>query len=198
LQNKTSKAIFERLPIYLDYLKKAKDTVHISATTLARELKLGDVQVRKDLALIGNGGKPKIGHLVSELITAIEEYMGYNNQTKAVIVGMGKLGKAIYNYQGFKEYGIEIVEAFDKFPSEVAKDLSSFSDYVMKENIEVGIITVPKEAAQAISELMVKCKIKAIWNFAPIRLNVPEYVVVQNENIATSLSILVKTLKDNT
>jgi len=197
MQNCASKAILKRLPIYLEYLNNLKDAKHTSATSIANALFLGEVQVRKDLAYISLGGKPRVGYLVEELIKNIEDYMGYNLSTKAVIVGMGKLGNALYNYQGFRELGIDIVGAFDIYQSEEAvMSINRLEEFVLANGIEIGILTLPKEKAQETCDLMINSNIKAIWNFTSTRLVVPSDVIVKNENIATSLSILVKHMRD--
>lgn len=110
-----SKKTLARLPLYLGYLREQKggDQPYISATTIADALGLNQVQVRKDLALISSGGKPKVGYRISELEADIERFLGYDNINSAVIVGAGHLGKALMSYVGFKQYGLEIIAAFD-------------------------------------------------------------------------------------
>ncbi|XMB72214.1 redox-sensing transcriptional repressor Rex [Mycoplasmatota bacterium WC30] len=197
MQNCASKAILKRLPMYIEYLYSLKDTKHTSATSIAASLNLGDVQVRKDLASVSMGGKPRVGYIREELIKNIEDYMGYNLSTKAALVGMGKLGKALFNYPGFKDFGIKIVGAFDIYQSgDDILSIDSFEEFTRDNGIEIGILTIPKESAQEICDLMVKSNIKAIWNFTSTRLVVPNDVIVKNENIATSLSILVKHMRE--
>ena len=113
-----SKATLGRLPLYLHYLKEIlkNDDEYVSATTIAKSLQLGEVQVRKDLSSVSGAGRPKIGYEVSNLIRSIEQVLGCNNQAHAIIVGAGKLGKALLNFEGFEEYGIKISAAFDLVP----------------------------------------------------------------------------------
>ncbi|MFA7076365.1 MAG: redox-sensing transcriptional repressor Rex [Candidatus Izemoplasmatales bacterium] len=194
LQNKTYEAIFSRIPVYIECLNGIKEE-YISATTIANALNLGEVQVRKDLAKISYGGKPKIGYEVKLLLDDLKKYMGYNILTKAVIVGMGRIGEALYYYKGFRKLNLEIVSAFDingKY-----KDLSEFDSICSNNEIKIGIITVPQESAQDICDLMVKTGIKAIWNFSSTSLKVPSDVIVKNENMANSLSILIKLVNDS-
>ncbi|QWC00281.1 redox-sensing transcriptional repressor Rex [Mycoplasmatota bacterium] len=193
LQNYVSEAFLERIPLYLNELEKYKND-YISSTTLANILNLGEVLVRKDLAKISQGGKPKIGYHVMDLMNDIKDYMGYNNKSKAIIVGMGRLGNALYHYSGFNKYNIHILEAFDILDD--YKNINEIKDFCSEQDIDVGIITVPKDQAQNVCNLLLSQGIKAIWNFAPIRLNVPEDVIVQNENLADSLSILIKHKND--
>lgn len=197
---KIPKATRLRFPVYLNYLQSLKPNapLHISSSSIACALGMGEVQVRKDLALVPAIGKPKIGYVTDELINCLKSELGYDNITNAVIVGAGKLGKALLGYTGFQNYGLNIISAFDVDPSTFGQttggkyifDLSDFSNYCQGKNIKIGIITVPSSKAQFVCDLMVKNEILAIWNFAPIHLNVPEYILVQNENMASSLALL--------
>ena len=195
-----SRLTLQRLPFYLHHLKnlKGEATDYISATAIADALKLNNVQVRKDLAAISSSGRPKVGYKTSDLITEIEDFLGYNKQTRAVLVGAGKLGKALLDYDGFKEYGLDIMAAFDSNldvidvdnPKRPILPLEALQKYCHLKGIEIGIITVPARSAQQVCDLLVKCGIMAIWNFAPVHLIVPEQVLLQNENMASSLAVL--------
>ena len=196
---KISKFVLKRLPGYLAYLKNLPDTApaHISATTLANALGMGQVQVRKDLALVSDGGRPKIGYLRRELIQDIEQFLGYDNTTDAVLIGAGKLGQALMGYQGFEEYGLNILAAFDANPDLQKTDdghpvypVSQLSEYCRENKVLMGIITVPAEHAQTVADQLIAGGIKAIWTFAPTHLEVPENILVQYENMATSLAVL--------
>lgn len=186
-----------RLPLYLNYLKSLpKDsTLNISATAIAEALSLNDVQVRKDLALISSGGRPKIGYVTGNLITDIEEFLGYDDSGSAVIVGAGNLGRALLSYEGFKEYGIDIVAAFDTKCSIIGTPINGkqifpavkLADLCRRMKIKLGIITVPPQEAQKVCHDLVNGGVSAIWNFAPVHLNVPENILVKNENLACSL-----------
>lgn len=193
LQNAVSEAFLERLPIYLNQLK-TYTCDYVSSTQLANDLSLGHVQVRKDLARISQKGKPKVGYLVSALVNDIKEYLSFSSRTSAIIIGMGQLGKALYHYRGFKHYNIKIIGAFDI--NDTYMHIDRLHDFCQKEKIDIAIITTPEDQAQEISNLIVKENIKAIWNFAPVHLNVPENVIVQNENLANSIAILRKILDD--
>ena len=196
---KISKFVLKRLPGYLAYLKSLPDSapVHISATTLANALGMGQVQVRKDLALVSDGGRPKIGYLRRELIADIEQFLGYDNITDAVLIGAGKLGQALMGYRGFEEYGLNILAAFDAKPSREQTDegkpiyhISRLTDFCRENKVLMGIITVPAEHAQTVADQLIAGGIKAIWTFAPAHLEVPENILVQYENMATSLAVL--------
>ena len=170
---------------------------HISATALANALGMGEVQVRKDLAMVSDGGRPKIGYLRETLMEDIEQFLGYDNTTDAVLIGAGKLGQALMGYKGFQEYGLNIMAAFDRTPKMDRTDegipvypMSKLESYMAKQKVLMGIITVPGEAAQEVADRLIGCGIKAIWSFAPAHLEVPQGILVQYENMATSLAVL--------
>ena len=196
---KISKSVLKRLPGYLSYLKSLPENgaSHISATALANALGMGEVQVRKDLAMVSDGGRPKIGYLREALIEDIEQFLGYDNVTDAVLIGAGKLGQALMAYQGFDEYGLNIMAAFDRNPKMDRTDegkpvysIEKLTQFCRTHKVLMGIITVPAEGAQEVADLLIACGIKAIWNFAPTHLDVPANILVQNENMATSLAVL--------
>lgn len=186
--------VIKRLSVYLQFLRQLPpETTAISATTIAKNIGYGDVQVRKDLASVSGEGKPRTGYEVAGLKTALENYLGFNSPKKAVIVGAGKLGTALLEYEEFAHWGLEIAAAFDIDESKCTGskpvyNISRFKEFCEKENIKIGIITVPASAAQQVCDLMCETPIKAVWSFAPTHLNVPEGVTVQYENIAASLA----------
>ncbi len=201
-----SKQALKRLPYYLNYLKalKSKEIKDISAPVIAKEMKLNEVQVRKDLAAVSLfGGRPKIGFNVEELIRVIESYLGYDNVMDAVLVGAGNLGKALLSYQELRNYGMSIVAAFDSDEAVLGTEINDthvfsidkLEDLCRRLKVHIGIITVPATAAQGVCDLLVESGILAIWNFAPVHLNVPDHILVQNENIAVSLAMLSKHLQ---
>ena len=196
-----SKQALQRMPYYLNYLKTncAGQMQNVSARMIADALRLNEVQVRKDLASVSSsGGKPKTGFPVDDLIRDIETFLGYDNLNRAVLVGAGRLGKALMTYSGFENYGLEIIAAFDVDAVVVDSDLKGkpilsidkLADICAEYNVPIGIITVPAEGAQAVCDQLIAAGVKAIWNFAPTHLEVPENILVQNENMATSLAVL--------
>ena len=194
-----SKAVLKRLPGYLSYLKTMQPgaSPYISATALANALGMGEVQVRKDLAMVSDGGRPKIGYLRERLIDDLEQFLGYDNTTDAVLIGAGKLGQALLGYGGFDAYGLHILAAFDANPAaEKTVDgkpiypISQLEGFCKINKVLMGIITVPAEHAQSVCDQLIACGIKAIWTFAPTHLEVPEHILVQYENMATSLAVL--------
>ena len=194
-----SKAVLKRLPGYLSYLKSLPEngSPYISATALAAALCMGEVQVRKDLAMVSDGGRPKIGYLRESLIEDISQFLGYDNTTEAILIGAGKLGQALLGYSGFGEYGLNIVAAFDVAPAAEKTDegkpiyhMDQLDSFCRNHNILMAIITVPTQYAQQVCDKLISCGIKAIWNFAPTHLDVPANILVQNQNMATSLAVL--------
>lgn len=201
------KHTMQRLPVYLSYLKGLEDgkTKYISSPNIAKALKLNEVQVRKDLALVSSkSGRPKLGFELGALIRDIEVELGYADINEAIVVGIGNLGKALLTYPGFEECGVRIIAAFDNDSNVVGEEvgnknvfaMSRLRNLVERMKVKIGIITVPEESAQEVANLMVSAGIKAIWNFAPIHLNVPEDVLVRNENLAVCLSLLSIQLKN--
>lgn len=194
-----SKSVLKRLPVYLSYLRSLPEngTPYISATALANALGMGEVQVRKDLALVSDGGRPKIGYFRESLIEDISQFLGYDNTTDAILVGAGKLGQALLGYGGFEAYGLNILAAFDVNPAPTETQdekpilqMEELEAFCRTNQILMGIITVPAQYAQQVCDQMIACGIKAIWNFAPIHLDVPDNILVQHENMATSLAVL--------
>ncbi len=194
------KATLGRLPIYLQYLKSLdiKECNNISATVIAKALGLGEVQVRKDLNSVSGAGRPKLGYETAALIKTIEDVLGQKSVSEAVIIGAGRLGNALLGYNGFCNYGLKISAAFD-INCERAESignggnifpLDELEAYCKRENVKIGIITVPKEAAQDICDRLVGCGVTAIWNFAPCTLTVPDNIILQQENLALSLAHL--------
>ncbi len=197
-----SKQALRRLPFYLEYLKEkqAEGVRNISATNVANDLKLNEVQVRKDLAAVSlTGGKPKTGYVAAELIRDLESFLGYDNTKEAVIAGAGKLGQALLAYKEFERYGLNIAAAFDTDESVVdgkrVLSAEKMSDICSRLKIHIGIICVPPECAQQVCDEMVACGILAIWNFTSVHLSVPSDVLVQYENLATSLAVLSQNLE---
>lgn len=191
------KPTFERLKLYHRLLLDIEEE-YISSESIAKMLKVQPEQVRKDLSYLKTVGKPKVGYRVEELKRELDELFGLKKETCVVIMGAGRLGTALANYPGFRKYGIEIVAIFDNDPRKVGQFVSDLVVLPLKDlkrvvkrfNVEIGVICVPKEAAQEVANLLVACGIKGIWNFAPINLEVPDDVLVVNEDITQSLLTL--------
>ena len=192
-----SKATLGRLPQYLEYLRNLPEMCRtISATAIAKALSLGDVQVRKDLAAVSGAGKPKIGYETDKLIADIESHLGHERLTDAVLVGAGKLGRALLDYDGFGDFGVKIVVGFDCNETVIKKGtkeilpIRAIGDFCRQHDVKIGIITVGRGSAQEVCDKLVESGIKAIWNFAPVTLKVPHGIFLKQENLALSLAHL--------
>lgn len=189
-----------RLPLYLSFLRKLRDekVEVVSSTRIAEELGLTGIQVRKDLAMTGIVGRPKIGHTINELVSHIECFLGWNQTRRAFLVGVGHLGTALLGYKGFQQENLDILASFDTSPQKIGKEilgrpiypLSQFEEKAKELNVQCAILTVPAQFAQETADLMVKAGIQGIWNFAPVQLFVPEGIIVENVSLSSSLAVL--------
>lgn len=196
-----SRAALGRIPVYLKFIESLpQDVETVSATTIAKALGFGEVQVRKDLGAICGSGKPRIGYTVSDLKASLERLIDSRNG-KTVIVGAGKLGRALLDYGGFSDYGLDILAAFD---TEVSQNNASgkpilpidgLHDFCKENNVSIGVISVPATAAQEVCDKLCQSGIKAIMSFAPCKLTAPEGVAIQYENMALSLAHLKTQIK---
>ncbi len=200
-EKEISKATLARMPLYLHFLQEesSKGAQYISSTVIAQNISVSSVLVRKDLALVSSeAGRPRLGFAISRLIVDIEKFLGYDNLSDAIIVGAGGLGRAFLCYEGFKSNGLNIVAAFDISPkligTRVAEKeilpLSALPAFVKEHKIKIGVITVPKVAAQEVLNEMIDAGIEAVWNFAPAPLRVPKHIILKTEDLAASLAML--------
>ncbi|MDI3473356.1 MAG: redox-sensing transcriptional repressor [Thermotogaceae bacterium] len=188
------KASLDRLKIYRRLLTET-DSEYISSEDIANKLGINPELVRKDLSYINYKGKPKVGYHVQSLLDELNELFGLKKTTNVIIVGAGHLGRALANFKGFSKYGIKIVGIFDNDPQKINQfvgelvvlPLDYINRVVRRFNVEIGTICVPEEAAQKIADLLVQNGIKAIWNFAPVKLEVSEDIIVVDEDISQSL-----------
>lgn len=193
-----SKAALGRIPTYLSFLQQLPDSVtSVSATLISKELGLGEVQVRKDLGAVCGAGKPKVGYARAELESSLKRCLDGKNGT-AVIIGAGKLGRALLDHRGFAAFGIAIVAAFDRSADENGRSssgkpilpLAKLPDFCRENNVKLGIIAVADEAAQAACNLLYDSGVKVMWSFSSGPLYKPLDAVVQYENLALSLAHL--------
>lgn len=188
----------QRFPIYLNYLRALGGEGFISSGAIARALGMGEVLVRKDLALTAAQGKTRVGYKASELIAALEDFLGCNRIKSAVLVGAGELGSALLGYGGYKNYGIEIVAAFDRDEVVVGKEVGGkpvyhvdeMTDRIKELGAALAIVCVPAKEAQKVAEKLCGSGIKAILNFAPTQLRLPDGVEVRDMDVAANLAIL--------
>jgi redox-sensing transcriptional repressor len=190
----------KRLPLYHRFLKDrlAAGKEAVSCTDIGAELKLDPTQVRKDLEAAGITGRPRIGYAIASVVDGIEEFLGWKKVNEAFLVGAGSMGSALLGYRKFEDCGLKIIAAFDSDPLKVGKTIhdkhvlpiGKLTDLTQRMHVLIGIITVPASEAQAVADLLVAGGIRAIWNFAPVRLRVPENIIVRNEDLYCSLASL--------
>ncbi len=201
-----SKNLVYRVPIYLTISRRLLDegAKYITAPQISDITGINVETVKKDLSQIcKTPGNPKLGRDAATMVEEILEFGVYTKLTNAVIIGVGHLGRALLNYSGFGEWGLHIAAGFDRKSELVGTqiegkpiyDVNDLSKVIKETNAEIAIITVPKEYAQQLVDFAIAAGIKAIWNFAPTHINVPDDVILQNENMASSLSLLNYNLK---
>ena len=198
----------KRMPLYYSYIKELNEqgVTSVSAPMIAKRMGLSEVLVRKDFAAVSaTGGRPKTGFDTAELMRSVGRFLGYDNVNDAIIVGAGNLGMALLSYNGFEAYGLRIVAAFDADDAKIGDmafgktvfPVSKLKDLCGRLRVKIGIICVPPAAAQTVCDLLVESGILAIWNFAPVDLSVPGHIIVQQENLAISLSLISSHLSAN-
>lgn len=196
--SKPTKQLLKRLNVYLDYLKSLPESVtSISATSIARALALGDVQVRKDLAKASDGGQRRVGHNRARLIRDIESYLDLSTVTKAVLVFSGKLGAALLDFTEFEKYGLQLQAGFNLHGTAEPDrtgcpvyPIGALKEYCTAHSIHIGMIAVPAESAQEACDLLIGCGIRAIWNFSSALVSAPKSVAVHNSNLTVSATAL--------
>ena len=198
------KSTLGRLPSYYCEIENrvARGEEYVSATAIAESLSINPIQVRKDLASISSEpGRPNVGFRVNTLLEDLKVYLGYDQYDEAVLVGVGALGHVLLHYGGFDRYGLDIVAGFDVEPKEKKVGdkpelpIAKLVSFLKRSHINIGIITVPSSEAQKVADMLVAGGIQAIWNFAPTTLNLPDNILVKNENLAASLAALTSELR---
>jgi len=193
-------ASLRRLPIYYRSLQEMRiaGAAQVSCAGLARVLGFDPTQVRKDIEMTGIVGKPRVGYPLGDLVLWIENFLGWNRPKEAVLAGAGSLGSALLGYEKFRSHGMEIVAVFDIDPEKIGRRIHGkpvqplllLPDFLLQTPTLVGVIATPAGAAQSVADLMVTGGIRAIWNFAPAHIHVPERVILQNEDLYHSLASL--------
>lgn len=196
----------KRIPIYVSVLEKwqreGKDT--ISTTDFAEELDLNPIKVRKDLAYAGAEGKPRIGYNANDLLETLHQFVGWGTLSEAVLVGAGALGTAILGYSGFERFGLKIKAAFDVNPQKCnttihgkpVYEMGQLKDYVKNNGVIMGILTTSEEGAQDAADALVAAGIQGIWNFSPVKIQAPDNIYVQREDLAAGLAVLSVRIKE--
>jgi redox-sensing transcriptional repressor len=200
-----SRPILERLALYYQIIlrmgEEGRDT--FSSAQLATLLQIDPTLARKDMAAAGVVGRPKVGYLISDAVARLDEILGLSSRNDAILIGCGHLGGAIAAYPGFAQYGLKIAAIFDIDHSRVGQRVGGHVVLPIEKcksilsifRIQIAILTVPAAVAQEISDWLVGKGVRAIWNFAPVQLQVPSHVVVRNENLALGLAQLIHHLK---
>ena len=205
--DKVPEPTLRRLPWYLSNIKlmKEKGEQYVSSTQISKEINIDASQIAKDLSYVNISGRTRVGYNIDVLIAVLESFLGFTNMHKAFLFGVGSLGAALLRDSGLHHFGLEIVAAFDVNPELVGKDLNGIPIYhsddfeaKMKEyDVNIGVLTVPINIAQEITDKMVDGGIKAVWNFTPFRIRVPENIVVQNTSLYAHLAVMFNRLNFN-
>ena len=203
--DKVPEPTLRRLPWYLSNIKlmKEKGEQYVSSTQISKEINIDASQIAKDLSYVNISGRTRVGYNIDALIEVLESFLGFTNMHKAFLFGVGSLGAALLRDSGLHHFGLEIVAAFDVNPELVGKDLNGIPIFhsddfeaKMKEyDVNIGVLTVPINIAQEITDKMVG--IKAVWNFTPFRIRVPENIVVQNTSLYAHLAVMFNRLNFN-
>ena len=205
--DKVPEPTLRRLPWYLSNIKlmKEKEEQYVSSTQISKEINIDASQIAKDLSYVNISGRTRVGYNIDALIEVLESFLGFTNMHKAFLFGVGSLGAALLRDSGLHHFGLEIVAAFDVNPELVGKDLNGIPIFhsddfeaKMKEyDVNIGVLTVPINIAQEITDKMVDGGIKAVWNFTPFRIRVPENIVVQNTSLYAHLAVMFNRLNFN-
>ncbi|MEY8706383.1 redox-sensing transcriptional repressor Rex [Bacteroides faecichinchillae] len=205
--DKVPEPTLRRLPWYLSNIKlmKERGEQYVSSTQISKEINIDASQIAKDLSYVDISGRTRVGYNVDALIEVLESFLGFTDMHKAFLFGVGSLGAALLHDSGLHHFGLEIVAAFDVNPDLVGKDLNGIPIFhsddfeaKMKEyDVNIGVLTVPINIAQEITDKMVDGGIKAVWNFTPFRIRVPETIVVQNTSLYAHLAVMFNRLNFN-
>ena len=202
---KVPEPTLRRLPWYLAYAKLASQQgeTHLSSTQIAQKIGIDAAQVAKDFSFVTVSGKTRVGYEIEELITTLEQFLGFTNCHKAFLFGAGSLGSSLLHDNGLTQYGLEVVAAFDIKVELVGtqinripiQHLDRFMEIQAQTGVQIGILTVPVDQAQEVADIMIAGGIKAIWNFTPFRIRVPEDIVVQNTSLYAHLAVMFNRLR---
>ena len=202
IQHKDSTKVPEptlrRLPWYLSNVKllKQKGERYVSSTQISKEINIDASQIAKDLSYVNISGRTRVGYEVDALIAVLEDFLGFTNMHKAFLFGVGSLGGALLRDSGLSHFGLEIVvgTTLNGIPIFHSDD---FLEKMKEYGVHIGVLTVPIEIAQCITDTMVAGGIKAVWNFTPFRIRVPEDIVVQNTSLYAHLAVMFNRLNFN-
>ena len=207
LSDKVPEPTLRRLPWYLSNAKLMRDKgeTYVSSTQISRQINIDASQVAKDLSYVKISGRTRVGYEINSLIEVLESFLGFTDMHKAFLFGVGSLGGALLRDTGLQQFGLEIVGAFDINPELVGTEIDGIPIYhsdefeakMKEESVNIGVLTVPISIAQEITDKMVAGGIKAVWNFTPFRIRVPEDIVVQNTSLYAHLAVMFNRLNFN-
>jgi len=196
-----------RLPWYLSNAKllKNKGEHFVSSTQISKEINIDASQIAKDLSYVNISGRTRVGYDIDDLIAVLEDFLGFTNMHKAFLFGVGSLGGALLRDSGLNHFGLEIVAGFDVNPELVGTFINGipifhsddFQAKMLEYNVNIGVLTVPIEIAQNITDKMIEGGVKAVWNFTPLRIRVPENIEVQNTSLYAHLAVMFNRLNFN-
>ena len=202
---KVPEPTLRRLPWYLSVcrLLKQQGEQYVSSTRLSKETNIVASQIAKDLSCVNIVGRTRVGYEIDNLLSVLEDFLGFTRVHKAFIFGAGRLGSALLNDKGLRQFGLEVVAAFDTNPRVVGNNVAGSPVFHINEleakmkryDVRIGILTVPIDRAQEVADKMVVWGIKAIWNFTPLRIRVPDDIVVQNTSLYAHLSLMFNRLE---
>ena len=202
---KVPEPTLRRLPWYLSVcrLLKQQGEQYVSSTRLSKETNIVASQIAKDLSCVNIVGRTRVGYEIDNLLSVLEDFLGFTRVHKAFIFGAGRLGSALLNDKGLRQFGLEVVAAFDTNPRVVGNNVAGIPVFHINEleakmkryDVRIGILTVPTDRAQEVADKMVVWGIKAIWNFTPLRIRVPDDIVVQNTSLYAHLSLMFNRLE---
>ena len=209
MQKKTDKIpepTLRRLPWYLSNAKlmREKGETYVSSTQISKEINIDASQIAKDLSFVNISGRTRVGYEVNQLIDVLEDFLGFTNMHRAYLFGVGSLGGALLRDSGLSQFGLKIVGAFDVNPKLVGTEINGipvyhsdeFEERMRIDSVNIGVLTVPIGIAQEITDKMVAGGLKAVWNFTPFRIRVPEDIVVQNTSLYAHLAVMFNRLNE--
>jgi redox-sensing transcriptional repressor len=203
---KIAESTVRRLSLYLRFLEdfEAQGMATVSSEALASRGGTTSAQVRKDLSFFGSFGKRGLGYSVPELVARLRDILGLERTYRVAVIGAGKMGSALVQYRGFQQRGFHIACVYDSDPEKTGKSWNGLrvrpdarlEEDLRREPVDIAIIVTPAESAQRVAERLVDAGVRAILNFAPVQLSVPERVVIKNVNMALELEALSYALRN--
>ena len=205
--DKIPEPTLRRLPWCLSCAKLIRDKGEkfVSSTQISKQINIDSSQIAKDLSYVDISGRTRVGYEVDLLISVLEDFLGFTNLHRAYLFGVGSLGGALLRDSGLSHFGLKIVGAFDVNPDLVGTEINGIPIYhtdelqlrMQKDKVNIGVLTVPIAISQQVTDKMVEGGIKAVWNFTPFRIRVPEGIVVQNTSLYAHLAVMINRLNEN-